>query len=90
MAALDALTQDVATETGVVQSAVTLINGLAQEIKDAGTDPAQLKALTDQMEVNAKAWRTPWRPIRRPSPQTNLSLNRPGNPCGCLGIRFQM
>ena len=54
MAALDTLTQDVATESGVVQSAVTLVNGLAQQIKDAGTDPAQLKALTDQMEANAK------------------------------------
>lgn len=52
MATLDQLTADVAADTSAVNSAVTLINGLAQQIKDAGTDPVALKALTDQLEAN--------------------------------------
>lgn len=52
MALLDTLTADVAALTTVDQSAITLINGLAQQIKNAGTDPVALKALTDQIEAN--------------------------------------
>lgn len=55
MATLDTLTTDVATETTVTQSAITLINGLAAQIKAAGTDPVALKALTDQMEAQNTA-----------------------------------
>lgn len=46
---LDALTTAVAANTDVIQSAITLIQGLAQQIKDAGTDPVKLKALTDAL-----------------------------------------
>ncbi len=55
MALLDTLTADVANLTTVDQSAVTLINGLAAQIKAAGTDPVALKALTDQMEAQTSA-----------------------------------
>lgn len=55
MATLDQLTTDVAAETELDQSAITLINGLAEQIKAAGTDPVALKALTDKMEANAVA-----------------------------------
>jgi hypothetical protein len=55
MAVLDQLTTDVTAETTIDQSAITLINGLAAQIKAAGTDPVALKALTDQMEANATA-----------------------------------
>lgn len=55
MADLTKLEADVATETTVTQSAVTLINGLAAQVTAAGTDPVKLKAVTDQMEANAAA-----------------------------------
>lgn len=55
MSDLTQLQADVATETTVEQSAITLIGGLAQQIKDAGTDPVALKAVTDQMEANQAA-----------------------------------
>lgn len=55
MALLDVLTADVAAETTAIKSAITLINGLIQQIKDAGTDPVALKALTDQMEANTSS-----------------------------------
>ncbi len=52
---LDQLTKDVANETSVMNSAVTLLNNLSAAIKTAGTDPIALKALTDTMEANATA-----------------------------------
>lgn len=55
MALLDQLTADVQADKDAVNSAITLINGLAQQIKDAGTDPAALKALTDQLEANTSS-----------------------------------
>jgi hypothetical protein len=52
---LSTLKADVANETSVMQSAETLISGLAAQITAAGTDPVALKALTDAMEANASA-----------------------------------
>lgn len=46
---LDALTAQVAKTNGIVESAITLIDGLRQQIIDAGTDPAALQALTDSL-----------------------------------------
>lgn len=43
----------VAAEDTVIQSAVTLIQGLAQQIADAGTDPVALQAVID--DINAQA-----------------------------------
>ena len=53
MADLTTLTADVTTETTVMESAETLITGLAAQITAAGTDPVALKALTTTMETNA-------------------------------------
>jgi uncharacterized coiled-coil protein SlyX len=51
---ITALTADVAAEQGAVDSAVALLNGIAQKIADAvaaalaaGATPAQLQAITD-------------------------------------------
>lgn len=43
--ALDDLTEEVTTTRGVMASAVVLIQGFAQRLIDAGTDPAALAAL---------------------------------------------
>lgn len=48
-AQLDALTTQIASNTTVIESAITLIAGLRQQIIDAGTDPAKLQALTDAL-----------------------------------------
>ncbi len=53
--ALQALQQQVASSDQVMQSAVTLIQGLADQIKAAGTDPAALQALTTALQQNADA-----------------------------------
>lgn len=55
MATLDTLTADLQANTDVTSSVLTLIQTLAQEIKDAGTDPVALKALTDKLEQNTKS-----------------------------------
>ncbi len=52
---LDALTAEVTHITTVAASAVTLIQGLSQMVKDAGTDPVKLKALTDQLDASDTA-----------------------------------
>lgn len=49
MASLDALTAQVAANTTVIQSAETLIAGLAAQIQAAGTDPVKLQAIVDQL-----------------------------------------
>lgn len=48
-AEMDALTAQVTANTAVLQSAVTLINGIADRIAAAGVDPAKLTALTDEL-----------------------------------------
>lgn len=45
------LTEEVEETTTVAESAIVLIKGLSQLIKDAGTDPAKLKALTDKLDA---------------------------------------
>lgn len=52
-AALDSLTAQVAQNTTVEESAVTLINGLAAQITAAGTDPVALAALTTNLNKSA-------------------------------------
>ena len=52
---LDTLSAQVAKNTTVEESAVALIQGLAQQIRDAGTDPVKLKALTDSLSGSATA-----------------------------------
>jgi hypothetical protein len=52
---LDDLTAEVAADTAVESSAVTLINGLAAQITAAGTDPAKLSALTSSLTTSSTA-----------------------------------
>lgn len=46
---LDALTAQVAANTTIEESAITLIQGLKAKLDAAGTDPAALKALSDSL-----------------------------------------
>lgn len=55
MKELDDLKAAVQAEDTVIQSAVTLIQGIAQRIADAGVDPAALQALTDDITTQANA-----------------------------------
>ena len=55
MSALDDLTAAVAAEDTVIDSAVTLINGIPALIAAAGTDPAKLQALTADITAKASA-----------------------------------
>jgi len=50
---LDDLTAQVAQNTTIEESAVTLINGLAAKITEAGTDPAKLAALSASLTTSA-------------------------------------
>lgn len=52
-ASLDRLTAEVAETNAVIDSAITLINGLAQAIRDAATDPAALEALATELDTKA-------------------------------------
>lgn len=52
---LSALTTEVEEAAGVQQSAVTLLEGLAQAVRDAGTDPAALAALASQLDASTAA-----------------------------------
>jgi hypothetical protein len=47
------LTTEVQEMAGVVDSAVVLIGGLAQQIRDMATDPAALNALADSLDAQA-------------------------------------
>lgn len=55
MADLSALQAEVAKNTTIEQSAITLIQGLAAQIQAAGTDPAKLQAIVDQLTANDAA-----------------------------------
>lgn len=49
-AALDRLTTEVSETRGAVNSAVTLIQGLAQQIRDLKEDPVALEALANDLD----------------------------------------
>lgn len=55
MAAIDDLTTQVAANTTVIGSALTLIQGLAAALAAAGTDPAKLSALQTQLAASDTA-----------------------------------
>lgn len=55
MADLSKLSADVQENTKVVESAVTLINNIAAELKAAGTDPVALADLAAKLEANSAA-----------------------------------
>jgi peptidoglycan hydrolase CwlO-like protein len=52
---LDDLTAQVSASDNVMQSAITLIQGLAAKLSAAGTDPAALQALSSSLQSNAQA-----------------------------------
>ena len=52
---LQRLQTEVSEMAGVVDSAVVLINGLAQQIRDLATDPAALNAMADDLDAKAGA-----------------------------------
>jgi len=54
-AALDRLTAAVARNTSVDESAIALLNGLAQQIRDLKDDPAALEALATELEAKNSA-----------------------------------
>lgn len=53
MATMAVLEASVAKSTEVQQSAIVLIQGLAQQLRDAGTDPVKLQELADALDINA-------------------------------------
>ena len=55
MAALDDLTAQVQATDDAQQAALLLINGIADRLKAAGTDPVALKALGDSLKTNSDA-----------------------------------
>lgn len=71
---LDDLTAQVAANTSVEQSAITLIQGLHDQLVAAGTDPAKLEALQTQLKASADALaaavsaNTPAAPAPAPAP----------------------
>lgn len=52
MALIDDLAADVAAQTTVEKSAVTLLNNLSAQLAAAGTDPVKLQAIKDQLDSN--------------------------------------
>lgn len=53
--AIDRLKASVTRNTEVVAGVVTLIEGLAKQIRDAADDPVELNAIADQMDSSAEA-----------------------------------
>lgn len=47
---IDNLTAQVKSNSDAIDSAVTLINGIADRITAAGVDPVKLKSLTDELK----------------------------------------
>jgi SMC interacting uncharacterized protein involved in chromosome segregation len=50
-AELDRLTREVAENGTVIQSAIVLLEGLAERIRELATDPAALTALADELDA---------------------------------------
>ncbi len=55
MTDLSALTEEVQRNTDVDASAVALLNGLSQQLRDLSTDPAAIQALADQLDSSSSA-----------------------------------
>lgn len=52
---LQGLQQEVAESKTVMQSAITLLQGLKQKLDEAGTNAAALKSLSDELDANTNA-----------------------------------
>lgn len=55
MADLSTLADSVAANGDVVDSAITLLNGLYEQLQAAGTDPAAIAALADELKAQTDA-----------------------------------
>jgi uncharacterized protein YqgV (UPF0045/DUF77 family) len=55
MADLSALQVEVEENGDVINSAITLMNGLSQQIRDLADDPAAVLALADTLDANTQA-----------------------------------
>lgn len=55
MKELDTLIAQVASTTDLERSAITLIQGIAQQLEDAKTDPAKIQELADTLKNSADA-----------------------------------
>ena len=54
-AALDRLTTEVSETSTAVDSVLALVEGLAQQIRDAATDPVALNKLADELDAKQAA-----------------------------------
>lgn len=54
-AELENLTREVAESRGVTESAVALITGLAEQIRELKNDPAALEALAEDLDQQQQA-----------------------------------
>lgn len=52
---LEALAAEVSETNGIIASAITLIEGIAAKLAEAGTDPAKLAALTADLNTSSEA-----------------------------------
>jgi hypothetical protein len=82
---IDKLRAQVEKNNQVGESAVTLITGLAAQIREMADDPAELQALAAQLESNAArlgeaiSANTPTAP-ENPTPDTPSEGEQPGQP----------
>jgi hypothetical protein len=53
--AVDRIESEVAEAKSVAQSAIALLGGLSQQIRDNAQDPAKLTALADELDANNAA-----------------------------------
>jgi len=80
MADLTALTAQVAQNTTVEQSAITLIQGLAAQLQAVATDPVAIAALASQLNASATALAaaiTANTPSAPPSPAPQAAKKKP-------------
>ena len=79
MSQIDDLTSAVSAEDTVIDSAITLLNGLSSQLAAAGTDPAKLQALQTDIQnktqalAQAVAANTPAAPSTTPAPAAPAS-----------------
>lgn len=55
MADLSTIQAAVEADTTVDQSAITLLNSLAEQLRNAANDPAEVQAIADQLNQNSSA-----------------------------------
>lgn len=80
---LDRLTTEVQQTGTVIDSAITLLNSLAQQIRDNATDPAALTQLADDLDAKQQALaaaitaNTPASPAPAPAPTAAPTSDQP-------------